>query len=149
MTRCTHTQICMCSLTHILGLYFIESEFFYPRDSFITWTESNWGKIEVNLSCKEKWGSWVSFSWVKSRSHASFHGLVENFHPFPVTKAKESIFQLLTSMRLSRIAGKLTESAWGLTSECIHFEKFVALKSLELKAVGRVAFEIFATVDSY
>lgn len=45
-------------------------------------------------------------------------------------------------MHLSRIAGKLTETAQG-------FERFVTLKSLGLKAVGRVAFEIFEAVDSY
>lgn len=52
-------------------------------------------------------------------------------------------------MHLSRIAAKLTESARGLALECIHFENLVALKSLGLKAVGRLAFEIFETVDSY
>lgn len=52
-------------------------------------------------------------------------------------------------MHISRVAGKLTETAQGFASERIHFERLVALKSLGLKAVGRVAFEIFETVDSY
>lgn len=39
-------------------------------------------------------------------------------------------------------------SVQGFTSGCIHLENFVALKSLGLKGVRRIAFEIFETVDS-